>query len=193
MPEHRVLPMSDAAEGRYRSERNAGVPLYCSAFGPFIAANSAGTPLGLGRAALEAFLERLPGRPIAFTSYTERREAPITHLQVGEAAIRLESAAYHARRGAEFVDANAVAGVPMTLEERARVRMDLAWVTELARSATQLLQEGSGATSIHEDVPIQRIWRDISALSLHAILHPKTNLELYGRVLCGLEPNAWLV
>jgi alkylation response protein AidB-like acyl-CoA dehydrogenase len=193
VPESRVLPMPYAMEGRYLSERNAGIPLYRAAFGPFIAANSAGTPLGLGRAALEAFLERMPGRPITFTSYTDRREAPVTHLQVGEAAIRLESAAYHAERSAAFVDAKAASGEPLTVEERARVRIDLAWTTELARSATRLLQEGSGATSIHDDVPIQRISRDIEALSLHAILHPKTNLELYGRVLCGLEPAAWLL
>jgi alkylation response protein AidB-like acyl-CoA dehydrogenase len=193
VPERRVFPMPYAQEGRYLSERNADIPLYRAAFGPFIAANSNGTPLGLGRAGLEAYLERLPGRAITFTQYMERREAPVTHLQVGEAAIRLESAAYHARRGAEIVDQAAASNTPLTIEDRARVRMDLAWTTELARTAVQLLQEGSGATSIHEDVPIQRIWRDISALSLHAILHPKTNLELYGRVLCGLEPNAWLV
>jgi 3-hydroxy-9,10-secoandrosta-1,3,5(10)-triene-9,17-dione monooxygenase len=191
--ERRVLPMPYAMEGRYLSERNAETPLYRAAFGPFIAANSAGTPLGLGRAALEAFLDRMPGRPITFTQYADRREAPVTHLQVGEAAIRLESAAYHARRCAALVDEKAAAGDELTLEERARVRMDLAWVTELARAATRLLQEGSGATSIHEDVPIQRISRDVEALALHAILHPKTNLELYGRVLCGLEPQAWLL
>jgi alkylation response protein AidB-like acyl-CoA dehydrogenase len=193
VPELHVLPMPYAMEGRYLSERNADIPLYRAAFGPFIAANSAGTPLGLGRAALEAFLERLPGRPITFTEYTDRRDAPITHLQVGEAAIRLESAQYHAHRCAAIVDAKAAMAKELTIEERARVRMDLAWVTELARTATRLLQEGSGATSIHEDVPIQRIARDIEALALHAILHPKTNLELYGRVLCGLEPKAWLV
>jgi hypothetical protein len=24
---------------------------------------------------------------------------------------------------------------------------------------------------------------------LHALMHPATNTELYGRILCGLEPN----
>ena len=62
-------------------------------------------------------------------------------------------------------------------------------MTDLARSAALLLQEASGASSIHEDVPIQRIVRDVQALALHGILNPNTNLELYGRVLCGLEPN----
>ena len=71
--------------------------------------------------------------------------------------------------------------------------MDLGWVTHLAREATRILQEASGATSIHQDVPMQRISRDIQALALHGVLNPTTNLELYGRVLCGLEPNTLLL
>jgi alkylation response protein AidB-like acyl-CoA dehydrogenase len=38
-------------------------------------------------------------------------------------------------------------------------------------------------------VPIQRFQRDIQALANHAIMHPQTTIELYGRVLCGLPPN----
>ncbi|MEU5727384.1 acyl-CoA dehydrogenase, partial [Micromonospora sp. NPDC047738] len=43
--------------------------------------------------------------------------------------------------------------------------------------------------SLHTDVPIQRIERDIKALNLHAIMHPDTNFELYGRLTCGLPSN----
>ena len=138
---------------------------------------------------MDAFMERLPGRGITFTAYDDQSAAPLTHLQVGEAAMKLDSAALHARRCAELVDAKAAAAEPYTVEERALIRMDLGWVTALAREATLILQEASGATSIQEQVPIQRIARDIQALALHGVLNPTTNLELYGRVLCGLEPN----
>jgi hypothetical protein len=40
-------------------------------------------------------------------------------------------------------------------------------------------------------VPIQRITRDVQSVSLHALMHPDTNLELHGRILCGLEPNTY--
>ena len=39
---------------------------------------------------------------------------------------------------------------------------------------------------------IQRFQRDMQALANHAILHSPTTVELYGRVLCGLEPNTFL-
>lgn len=189
VPEHRVLRMSDATAGRPRSARQADDPYFTAAFGAFANANSAGTPLGLGQAALEVFLERLPGKAITLTSYEDRAQAPITHLQVGEAAIKLDSAALHAQRAAALVDRRTAAREPLTMADRVQVRTDLGWVTELSRSAAQILLEGSGATAIHEEVPIQRIVRDLQALAQHAVLHPKTNLELYGRVLCGLEPH----
>jgi hypothetical protein len=41
-------------------------------------------------------------------------------------------------------------------------------------------------------VPIQRVQRDMQALANHAIMHAQTAMELYGRILCGLEPNTLL-
>lgn len=190
VPDHRVLPMSEAQTGRHRSERHTGDPYYRAPIGAIANANSVGTPLGLGQAALELFLAGLSGRPITLTSYADRGLAPITHLQVGEAAVKLESAAFHARRCAEVVDHRCQADVRFTTLDRAQIRSDLGAITDLARSAAHVLFEGSGAGAIHDEVPIQRIVRDLDALAQHAVLHPKTNLELYGRVLCGLEPHS---
>jgi 3-hydroxy-9,10-secoandrosta-1,3,5(10)-triene-9,17-dione monooxygenase len=52
-----------------------------------------------------------------------------------------------------------------------------------------LLFYGSGASSIQSNVPMQRFQRDMQVLANHAIMHAPTAAELYGRVLCGLEPN----
>jgi hypothetical protein len=126
---------------------------------------------------------------MTLTSYGDRSQATITHLQVGEAASTIEEAAFHARRCAETVDVHCATGEPYTMLERARIRSDLGRVTGLARTASHLLLQGSGASAIHRDAPIQRIVRDIDALAQHAVMNPDTNTELYGRVLCGLEPQ----
>ncbi|MFD1052233.1 acyl-CoA dehydrogenase, partial [Kibdelosporangium lantanae] len=62
-------------------------------------------------------------------------------------------------------------------------------VFRLTKEAVQILGGASGGSSIYLDVPIQRINRDIETLNMHALMHATTNQELYGRVLCGLEPN----
>jgi hypothetical protein len=70
-----------------------------------------------------------------------------------------------------------------------RARGDMGAVCRLAKEAVDVLASASGGSSIYRDVPIQRIARDVNAVNLHALMHPDTNFELYGRVLCGLPPD----
>ena len=76
----------------------------------------------------------------------------------------------------------------MTTEARVKSRAHISYATGLAREAVDTLFYASGASSIQSQVPIQRFQRDMQALANHAIMHAPTAMELYGRVLCGLEP-----
>jgi alkylation response protein AidB-like acyl-CoA dehydrogenase len=149
--------------------------------------NAGGTPVGIARGALEAFRERLPGRGITYTTYTNQAEAPVTHLQLGEAVLQIDSADAHVRLATAILDEHA--GETLSTEARVKARAHISYATGLAREAVDALFYTSGASSIQSHVPIQRFQRDIQALANHAIMHPQTTIELYGRVLCGLEPN----
>ncbi|MFI1718245.1 acyl-CoA dehydrogenase family protein [Streptomyces litmocidini] len=189
VPQERVIPLPAILMGRYASELNAQSPVYRVPLLPVASASSVGTVLGLARAARDAFFERLPGRTLTYTAYETQAEAPITHHQVAEATLKIDQAEFHAFRLADLVDSKGVADEEFTLEERARARADMGAVVRLAKEAVDILASASGGSSIYRDVPIQRISRDIQAVSLHALMNPNTNNELYGRVLCGLEPN----
>jgi len=189
VPEECVLSVSALLQGQSASQLNADVPIYRTPMGPTIAASACGTPLGLARAALTNFFQRLPERGIAYTTYTRQAEAPITHLQVAEATMKIDEAEFHAGRAADLVDTKAISGEAWTLEERVRARMDAGMVARLTKEAIDLLNTASGGSSIYSSVPIQRIERDIQAANLHGMIHPNTNLELYGRIRCGQEPN----
>ena len=148
--------------------------------------NAGGTPLGMA-GALETFRARLPGRGIAYTFYTNKSEAAVTHLQVAEAVLTLDSADAHVRKASALLDQ--LTGSPMSVDARIRSRAHIAYAMGLARQAVDTLFYASGASSIQTHVPIQRFQRDVQALANHAIMHTQTALELYGRVLCGLPPN----
>jgi pyruvate dehydrogenase complex dehydrogenase (E1) component len=156
---------------------------------PVAAAASVGTIVGMAKGAKDVFLNRLPGRKITYTDYESQREAPITHIQVAEATMKIDEAEFHARRTAALVDGKGADGTEWKLEERALTRADVGAVIRLAKDAIDILNTASGGTSIYSGIPIQRINRDIQAVNQHALMHPNTNAELYGRVLCGLEPN----
>jgi alkylation response protein AidB-like acyl-CoA dehydrogenase len=189
IPQDRILPIPEVMQGRCVSASDATAPIYRAPLLPVASASSIGTVIGLGLAARDVFFRRLPDRKITYTTYDSQREAPLTHLQVAAAAMKLDEAEFHARRLATLVDAKGVEGSGWTVGERARARADMGAAVRLTKQAVDIFANASGGTSIYSDQPIQRIAREVQAISLHALMHPDTNSELYGRVLCGLEPN----
>ena len=188
VPARRAQPLPAMINGAYVPNRhNAGQPYFNLPLAAVLTVNGGGTPVGIARGAFDAFFARLPGRPITYTTYTNQAEAAITHLQTGEAALLLHSADAHIRRAAAILDQPTEH--PLSMRTRVEARAHVAYATGLARQAVDLLFHGSGASAIQPHVPIQRFQRDMQALANHAVMHAPTGIELYGRVLCGLEPN----
>jgi alkylation response protein AidB-like acyl-CoA dehydrogenase len=189
VPAERVLPMGPVLQGQHLSKLNADAPIFNVPFMPTACAIVSAPALGLALAAKDAFFERLPGRKITYTSYENQAEAPVTHLEVAAAITKIDEVGFHAHRAAHLIDTKSRTAEEWTLEERARVRLSLGAACQRAKEAVDILDGASGGSSVYRDVPIQRIQRDVEVLNLHAILHPNTNLELYGRIICGLESN----
>jgi alkylation response protein AidB-like acyl-CoA dehydrogenase len=194
VPQARVLPMLPVLmEGRHLSKENADAQAWQAPFMPLAAVVGAAPGLGMARAVQELFMARLPNRKITYTNYEKQNEAPLTHLQVAEAAVKIDEAEFHLHRAAGRIDGKTGTGEQWSLEERAAARMDAGVVCRLAKEAVDVLNTASGGSSIYSGVPIQRIERDIQSLNLNGIMHPNTNAETYGRVLCGLEPNTTFI
>ncbi|MER6662916.1 acyl-CoA dehydrogenase family protein [Amycolatopsis japonica] len=189
VPYARVLPLAAALVEQYGSKLNATSPIFRAPLLPTASVSSAGTVLGLAKSAMEHFLLRLPGRGITYTNYSSQREAPLTHRQVAQAALKIDAAEFHVHRLAALVDDKSAVDEPWPADERVRARADMSQACLLAKEAVDILNSASGGSSIYLSVPIQRMARDVHAINQHALMHPDTNLELYGRVLCGLEPN----
>jgi hypothetical protein len=191
VPQERVLPMIPVlTTGQHLSQANANSPVWRgAAFLPSASAAASAVPYGMALAAREAFFERLPERKISYTTYEHQADAPLTHMQAAEATVKIDEAGFHVRRGAERVDHKGTTGEAWTLEDRAAGRMDMGATCMRVKEAVDILSTASGASSVYTNMPMQQIARDVQVINQHAILHPNTNLELYGRVLCGLEPN----
>ena len=191
VPDHRLLPIERAAREDYLSERNADSPLFRYALAPYLVAGSASTAIGLAREAMDVFVERASQRAITYTTYARQSDAPIAHQQLGEAALKVEAATLLRDKVSALVMEKAERGEQWTVRERIDVRAGTAYAVRLAKEAVQILLDGSGATSLREDAPMQRLARDAQAISLHSLLLPSTNVELLGRTLFGLEPNSF--
>ncbi|MEU6986586.1 acyl-CoA dehydrogenase family protein [Streptomyces sp. NPDC046324] len=192
VPAHRVIGFGDAifnsTAGRTQLTPGRGYGLFS-----FVVAECAATFLGMARGAYELFLERVPGRPITYTSWTDQREHPLTQIQLATAANKIAAAEGIAASWWPLLQGRADAGEQPTTEEKALVRGQSAYVIQLAKEAVEILYNASGASAIQRSVPIQRFFRDTQGFSLHALLLLSTNLEVQGRVLLGLDPDTPLL
>jgi alkylation response protein AidB-like acyl-CoA dehydrogenase len=185
VPAHRVLPVGPLLAGEFPSKANADDPFYRMPVLLLFCAWTAPPALGLARTSLAGFTERMHRRGITYTFHERQHEATVTHLQAAEAAMKISCAELLTDA---FV-ARIAAGEPFTQEERAKIRAQSGYVARLCKEAVDLIASASGASSLRLDVPVQRAVRDLHALNLHSFVNPATNLELYGRVLSGLDPG----
>jgi hypothetical protein len=91
-------------EAKYPQRHNAANPYFNYPLAPVLAVNAGGTPVGTAHGALETFEERLPGRGIAYTNCTSKIEAAVTHLQIAEASLTIDSADAHVRLACALMD-----------------------------------------------------------------------------------------
>jgi 3-hydroxy-9,10-secoandrosta-1,3,5(10)-triene-9,17-dione monooxygenase len=193
VPDHRVASMTKPIEGNYASLNLRNEVEYRWAFVPTLALILAFPLLGAARGMLELFLERLPGRGILYTWYTKQAEATLTHLQVAEAAAKIDAAQLLLQRSADDIQSYAERGEHMEYLKRGRVRMDSGYAARLLFEATDIIGEAAGGSFTATNNLLNHIWRDVRTGSLHAVLNPTTNQELYGRLLCGQPANTPLV
>ncbi|MEY9485719.1 alkylation response protein AidB-like acyl-CoA dehydrogenase [Streptomyces calvus] len=142
----------------------------------------------IARGAFELFLDRLPGRGITYTNWTEQSQHPLTQVQVATAANKTAAAEALSTRWLDVLQRRADAGEQPTAEEKAAVRGQTAFAVELCRQAVEVLFRASGGSVIQRSVDLQRFHRDMEGFSLHALVQLNANPEVQGRVL-GLDPE----
>lgn len=189
VPAHRVASFGEALEGTTGDRSNTGATGRNYALISFIMASAAAAFAGIARGALELFTERLPGRGITYTAWTEQSEHPLTQIQVATAHNKITAAEGMARGWNELLQERADAGVQPSAEERALIRGQVAFAIELCKESVALLYSAAGGSVIMRASHLQRFHRDIQGLSLHALAQLNANLELQGRVLLGKDPD----
>jgi 3-hydroxy-9,10-secoandrosta-1,3,5(10)-triene-9,17-dione monooxygenase len=193
VPEHRVSLDRLASKGHYMIEPLREVPLYRTPFVPSLTLSIVAPALGLAQAAMDIHMERVKRAGIGNTFYTKMSEAPITHMQIAQAQLKIDSAELHLYRAVDKLDAFSVAGHTMNTEEIVQMKADFGYVNQLCKEAIDLLVAGAGSVFAYDTNPLQAVYRDFMALHLHGFITPQSLIETYGRVLCGMEPNTYFI
>ena len=192
VPDCRIIPVPSLASGEFPERALSNNPYFNRPAVQFFITLSAPTMLGMARGAMDVFLEKLPSRSITYTSYRKAADAPLTHHQVAAAQLHLDAAEFF-MRGMEELLLSTFGQPEVPLENRVKSRAWLGAVARHAKECVNILFEASGASQVQHSSDIQRYFRDVNSLNLHALIQPTSSDELYGRTLVGLEPNTTLV
>ncbi|WP_223588396.1 acyl-CoA dehydrogenase family protein [Neobacillus bataviensis] len=189
IPEHRVVSFTDAINGKFQSTHFRDIPLYNTALFPALAMSIGVPGLGMAKAALELFMEKLPNRPAANLSTQYLSDAAITHHQAAEAALKIETAAMHFYQVADNLDSSAASGEYMSKFDRVKALANIGYAVQACKEAIDILVLATGSAYVGNGNPMQRIARDFAALYTHRTVSPITSKENFGRVLCGLTSS----
>ena len=162
-------------------------PLYALPPHTVLGTTIASVPLGIARAALDAVREMSAGKTPRIGAAL-LRDRPVVQMAVGRAEAQLRAARAFLFEACGEASNAAAAGLPVTLEQRAAVRLAFAQVGEATKHVVQIAYDIGGGSSVYETCPLQHAFRDVHATSQHAQIQG-AGFETAGRALLGLEPG----
>jgi alkylation response protein AidB-like acyl-CoA dehydrogenase len=191
VPNERIVPLAAIADGTQPRTYEGSLPRV--AFMPLMANILTYPLLGASLHMIDTFMETLPRRDIKLTPYTKAAEAPVTHLQIGEATAKIEAARLLIEDGVRDMDEWSRRSEYMPTLLRAKIRRDTAFAERLMWEGVDLLATASGGSFSWLSNISNRLWQDVKVGSMHPLVSAPSNYEMYGRMLAGVEPPLMLI
>jgi 3-hydroxy-9,10-secoandrosta-1,3,5(10)-triene-9,17-dione monooxygenase len=188
VPEYRAASFALAMSGATPGQALHGNSMYRKPFLPFAMTEVVPVVVGAMRGAANAFLRR-----------TQARQGTISGVKAaGKQAAQMRLARGFARAEAAetLLDAylrRFMADRPeqVELQDRCGMKLQAAFITDLCRDGINDIARGIGG--FREASPLQRYFRDVNMLAVHAFLDIDTAAESYGRMALGLPAEDMLI
>jgi 3-hydroxy-9,10-secoandrosta-1,3,5(10)-triene-9,17-dione monooxygenase len=184
IPFHRTVAMEALREGRSPGSAVNAHPMYSV---PLIAIAShaiLGPAIGIARGGLEAYVAHARVKAHAYTREQLAANASI-QFRIAEIEAEIDAAELLVRRAVARVER----WEPLTIEDRVRNRRDFTRAMRMLVAAMGRLMEIAGSSSLTRSSPVQRAWRDVTAISTHVTMNAEAAGENAGRVALGLALN----
>ena len=191
IPNERIVPLVAVAEGTHPRTFDGPAPRV--AFSPAMVNILTYPILGASLHMIETFMETLPKRDIKLTFYNKAAEAPVTHLQIGEATAKIETAQLLIENAVREMDDWSQRSDLMPQLLRARLCRDSAFAERLIWEGVDILASASGGSFSWLGNVSNRIWQDVKVGTMHPFVSLSSNYEMYGRMLAGIEPPLMLI
>lgn len=170
------------------SRRQVDSPLAAFPNFSLLASGVAAVALGIARHAIDEFTELALGKTPLYSSRTISQSGTAqSMLAKAEATVRSARAFLHDELHTAWEAA--VAGDPIDVAARGRIRLACVHAARSAAEATDAVYTFGGGTSVFESSPLQRCLRDVHVATQHLMVSPRLE-ETLGKIFFGVEIDA---
>lgn len=188
IPEYRTVDASDVLNGTSPGAALHDNPLYSLPVMPFIVGEILPVAVGTYRAAAEEFRRVTENRYLSDTgARAASKQTTRINIGKGDAGAMLADAMLDSYLG---VLANTDLAQLRDPATRGLLKALGAVITDFCGNGINQLIAAAGANAFRNTSPLQRYFRDINMMRLHATLDVERATETYGEVLLGLPPQA---
>ncbi|GIW12734.1 MAG: hydroxylase [Tepidiforma sp.] len=169
----------------------ASGPLYAFPMYGLLALGVSAVGLGIARAAIDALVElaRVKTPTGSRRSLADRAAA---QFGIAEAEALLRSSRAYLFDAVRAAWATAERGEALSTAERAGLRLAATFAARSCARAVDICYDLGGGTSIYENSPLQRHFRDIHTMTQHVMVGQPT-FEVAGRVMLGLPVDTFML
>lgn len=190
VPEHRMVRLPDVLDGTTPGAALSENPLYARPMLPVALTEVTSVIVGAYTGAADEFVRLTKNRLATYTGAKMAQKVP-AQMRIGRGLSRAQIL------NAALDDFIAIVANPdltavRNLDLRGALKTRAAMLADMSRDGINDLVRGSGADSLRDGTDMQRYFRDINIVSLHAFFDVDTATETYGRMQLGLEPQTFL-
>jgi indole-3-acetate monooxygenase len=165
--------------------------LYAFPIFSLLAFGIAAVALGIARGAVDEFRD-IAREKIATGSRRVLAERGATQSEVARAEALIAASRDHLLARIDAAWRGVLAGKPIDVVERARLRLAATHAVRSAARAVDRMYDAAGGGAVYESGPLARRFRDVHVATQHVMVSPAT-YEMTGRVLLGLETDTELL
>jgi 3-hydroxy-9,10-secoandrosta-1,3,5(10)-triene-9,17-dione monooxygenase len=182
VPDHRVESLGDLSAGTARGIRQAACWLAAIPWQPLFTYAFAPPAVGTALATVAAFRDQVLSRRSAYTRRSSR-DLPTMQVRVARSSAEVDAAQTVMRRDLQELEDCARAGLPLPAASLERMLFDVAYVVDVCARAVDRLFRASGGRALYDHNPLQRLFRDMHAITQHAAVDLDAAGERYGKWL----------
>ncbi|KJC52769.1 hypothetical protein UB31_10970 [Bradyrhizobium sp. LTSP849] len=186
IPSHRFLSWAELQAGNKHPTCPNTEPVYEFPLNTANAMSVLAPTLGVANACSDECIKIIRGRVSSGNQQAQINDK-IAQVDAGSSAATMSLLRDFLISETAAIENRILQGGPLTHEERGLSRAKVAIASRQALSSAQRLFTALGGSLLPEGTRIERLFRDIHAMSSHFLLQPEPIAEAYGRLLLGLE------